>query len=354
MATITYREAITRSMRSALQKNPKAIIYGLGVTDFTGIFGTTLGLEKDFGPDRVFDTPLAEDAMTGFAVGAALNGIYPIHIHIRADFMLLAMNQLINSIAKYKYMYGGLFQLPLLIRAVIGRSWGQGAQHSQSLQALFSHIPGLTVVMPASARTVLDTYDYAVNNYKAPVISLEHRALYDCSFALDAAPKSASTSPLSSHLLRTGGDVVIAATSIMTADALKAARFVKEKEGIETEIIDLHCLTHPDREMLLSSVKKTGRLIVADTGWAPFGVCAEVSRLIATADPGMLKAPVIEVSMAHSPCPTAKTLENYFYPDMGTLVDRIYQLAFGRKNHKKELPSEAFKKSSYKEFKGPF
>ncbi|OGS08521.1 MAG: hypothetical protein A2270_11035 [Elusimicrobia bacterium RIFOXYA12_FULL_51_18] len=351
METISYRDAITLSMRDAMRKNPRALVYGLGVTDFTGIFGTTLGLEKEFGSERVFDTPLAEESMTGFAVGAALNGLYPIHIHIRTDFMLLAMNQIVNSIAKYKYMYGGLFKLPMLIRAVIGRSWGQGAQHSQSLQALFSHIPGLTVIMPSSARAVLDAYDHAVNRYKAPVISLEHRALYDCTF--NVSEKRNST-PLSSHLVRKGRDVTIVATSIMVVDAIHAARFVKEKEGLDVEIIDLNCLTHPNREMILSSVKKTGRLIVADTGWAPFGVCAEVSRLIATTAPGILKAPIMEISMAHSPCPTAKTLENYFYPDMGAIVNDIYRLIFKKRAGKKELPSEEYKKRLYKEFKGPF
>jgi len=351
METISYRDAITLSMRDAMRKNPRALVYGLGVTDFTGIFGTTLGLEKEFGPERVFDTPLAEESMTGFAVGAALNGLYPIHIHIRTDFMLLAMNQIVNSIAKYKYMYGGLFKLPMLIRAVIGRSWGQGAQHSQSLQALFSHIPGLTVIMPSSARAILDAYDHAVNRYKAPVISLEHRALYDCTFNVF---EKRNSPPLSSHLVRKGRDVTIVATSVMVVDAIHAARFVKEKEGLDVEIIDLNCLTHPNREMILSSVKKTGRLIVADTGWAPFGVCAEVSRLIATTAPGILKAPIMEISMAHSPCPTAKTLENYFYPDMGTIVNDIYRLIFKRQAGKKELPSEDYKKRLYKEFKGPF
>jgi len=352
MKTMTYREAIARSMRGALEKNPRSVIYGLGVTDFTGIFGTTLGLEKEFGSGRVFDTPLSEDAMTGFAVGAALNGLYPIHIHIRADFMLLAMNQLVNSIAKYKYMYGGLFELPLLVRAVIGRSWGQGAQHSQSLQALLSHVPGLTVVMPASAQSVLDTYEYAATKARFPVISLEHRLLYDYSFNMDAVSRPAD--PFTSRLVREGRHVTVAATSVMVADAVNAAKFVSEKAGIEAEVIDLHCLTRPDSKLLLDSVRKTGRLIVADAGWAPFGVCAEISRLVATSDPGLLKAPVLEIAQAHSPCPTAKTLENHFYPDMGTVADAICRLASGRKDHGVELPSADYKRRLYKEFKGPF
>jgi pyruvate dehydrogenase E1 component beta subunit len=233
MKIITYHEALARSMRSAMRTNSKAIVYGLGVADYTGIFGTTLGLEKEFGSERVFDTPLAEDSMTGFAVGAALNGVYPIHVHIRTDFLMLAMNQIVNSIAKYKYMYGGAFEIPLLIRAIIGRSWGQGAQHSQSLQALFAHIPGLTVVMPSSAQSVLDTYDHAVNHYKAPVISLEHRSLYNYTFKISDRP-GGGLPPLSSHLIRKGRDITIVTTSVMVLEAEAAARFVKEKEGILT------------------------------------------------------------------------------------------------------------------------
>ena len=140
--TLSYRQALHHTMRAALQCEPKVIIIGQGVDDHKGIFGSTTGLAHEFGSHRVFDTPLAEEGMTGIAIGAALNGLYPIQTHIRVDFVLLAMNQIINLAAKYKYMFGGRFEVPLLIRMVIGRSWGQGAQHSQSLQSLFAHIPG--------------------------------------------------------------------------------------------------------------------------------------------------------------------------------------------------------------------
>jgi pyruvate dehydrogenase E1 component beta subunit len=352
MALMTYRQVLAKVMRETMKYNPRAVIYGLGVTDHTGIFGTTIGLEKEFGGERVFDTPISEDAMTGFGVGLALSGYYPIHTHIRNDFMLLAMNQLINSAAKYKYMYGGCFSVPMLVRGVIGRSWGQGAQHSQSLQALFAHIPGLTVIMPGSAQSVLDCYRYAVNEYKSPVISLEHRLLYDYSFeVMDQAIKA---NPFSSFLVREGGDVTIVAVSIMVQEAQRAAKYVKENAGIEVEIIDLNCLTHPDTAMILKSVKKTGKLIVADTSWAPFGVCAEVARLIATDSPESLKTPLREISLAKAPCPTTKALENYFYPDMGNIADNIYQVCLGKENHGQPLPSEEYKRSFYKEFKGPF
>lgn len=352
MSLITYREALAGSMRDALKTNPRSLVYGLCVTDHTGIFGTTLGLEKDFGPERVFDTPLSEDAMTGFAVGAGLGGLYPIHIHIRCDFMMLAMNQLVNSASKYKYMSGGSFEVPMLVRGVIGRSWGQGAQHSQSLQSLFAHIPGLTVIMPSSARRVKDSYAHAVNSYKSPVVSLEHRLLYDYVFEPDN--EEPRKNPFTSYMMQKGSDVTIVATSIMVQEAQRAARFVKEAAGINVEIIDLNCLTHPDVGMILKSVKKTGRLIVADTGWSSYGVCAEVCRMVAASDPGSLKAPVELISMAKTPCPTTKALEKYFYPDMGDIAASVYRLCYGAKKHKHPLPTEEYKRKFYKEFKGPF
>ena len=352
MSLITYREAIAIAMRDALKKNPSSLVYGLCVTDHTGLFGTTLGLEAEFGADRVFETPLSEDAMTGFAVGAALNGLYPIHIHLRNDFLLLSMNQLVNSIAKYKYMYGGCFEIPMLVRGIIGRSWGQGAQHSQSLQALFAHIPGLTVIMPASAKSVLDNYDYVVNKCKSPVISLEHRLLYD--YVFESEECVSKTEALTSYIVQNGSDVTIVAASIMVQESQKASRFVKENDGIEVEIIDLNCITNPDIKMILESVSKTGKVIVADTGWSSFGVCAEIARIIATNSPEILKAPIKEISMAKAPCPTAKTLENFFYPDMGDIVDLIYALYYGKSDHGKDLPSREYKMRSFKEFKGPF
>ncbi|KAF0135251.1 MAG: pyruvate dehydrogenase E1 component subunit beta [Candidatus Saganbacteria bacterium] len=352
MATMTYRQALAKAMREALRDNPKTVLYGLGVTDHTGIFGTTLGLEKEFGKERVFDTPISEDAMTGLGIGLALSGYYPIHTHIRNDFMLLAMNQLVNSAAKYKYMYGGCFTVPMLVRGVIGRSWGQGAQHSQSLQSLFSHVPGLTVIMPSAAQSIMDCYRYAVNEYKSPVISFEHRLQYDYSF--EVKERRDDQNPFTSYLIRKGSDVTIVAVSVMVQEAQRAAKYVKEKAGIEVEIIDINCLTHPDVDMILESVKKTGKVIVADTSWASFGVCAEVARIIAVNAPDSLKVPLKEISMAKSPCPTTKALEKHFYADMGDIVDNIYQLCSGKEKHNQSLPDEEYKKTLYKEFKGPF
>lgn len=351
---MTYREALAASMREALEVHPHVIIMGQGVDDHKGIFGTTHNLHHEFGSDRVFDVPLAEEATTGIGVGAALNGLYPIQTHIRADFALLAMNQIVNLAAKYRYMFGGRFSVPMLIRMVVGRSWGQGAQHSQSLQSLFAHIPGLTVIMPSHPNSIVESYRHAIADYPNPVISIEHRLMYDLQFDCDLYPAKPAASPFASRLARKGDSVTIVATSIMVLEALRAAEHLKEHAGIECEVIDLHCISHPDRQMVLASLAKTGLLVVADTSWKAFGVSAEVCRWVCESAPGLLRAPAVTMGMAAASCPTAKSLEDRFYPNLSTLTDAVAQLVTGKKDHGVPLPTETSMADVYKKFKGPF
>src|ERR1700730_13836419 len=276
----SYSDALWEVMDRAMRLNPNVLLLGQGVDDFKGIFGSTTGLAEKYGRDRVIDMPLMEEGMTGIALGAALNGVYPILSHIRSDFVLLSSNQIINLIAKYKYMFGGLFSVPMMIRTVIGRSWGQGAQHSQSRQSLFAHIPGLTVVMPSSAETILDTYPYLVEKHRAPVITFENRMLYNLDFGVDRRAVARTTNPLTSRLVRQGEDLTIVAASIMVLEARRAAAWLAEHAEISPEIIDLHCLTNIDADMILSSVAKTGRLLVLDTSWVSFGTAAEICRIV--------------------------------------------------------------------------
>jgi len=348
---ITYREALYTSMDDALMRFPEVVIMGQGVDDHKGTFGSTSNLAEKHGSDRVFDIPLSEEGNTGIAVGAALNGVYPIQTHIRNDFSLLAANQIINTAAKYKYMYGGHFNVPFLIRMIIGRSWGQGAQHSQSLQSLFAHIPGLVVLMPSSADAVLESYNYAIEHYKGPVISIEHRLLYDYSFK-SVYNGNTSSKSFSSKLIRQGDDITIVATSIMVIEAHRVSDYLHKEWGINCEIIDLHSISHPDKEMILKSVKKTGKLIVADTSWQAYGVCAEISRIICETDPGMLKLPVVSLGMQPSPCPTTKKLEDLFYPDDYTFTKRILEMVKGE-SHGLNV-GERTLNEAYKSFRGPF
>ena len=350
MSSSTYRQAIADAMSSAMAESDKTIILGQGVNDFKGLFGTTSGLAEKY-PGRVIETPLAEDSIAGICIGAALNGMYPINTHIRADFGLLIFNQVINLAAKYRYMFGGLFEVPMMIRLIIGRSWGQGAQHSQSLQSLLAHIPGLVVIMPSSPQSILESYEFAIRNYRGPVIMLEHRLMYELEFELK--PTNLENPLFGSILEKTGTDVTVVATSVMVLEVKRAATFL-EQQGISIEIIDLHSISHPDKQMIINSVKKTGKLLVADTSWAQYGVAAEVNRIINEDNPQHLKFPVINLCMQPTPCPTAKALEDLFYPDVHDLVKEIVKLHFQSDGNELELPPKESMTDFYKHFKGPF
>jgi pyruvate/2-oxoglutarate/acetoin dehydrogenase E1 component len=300
---LSYADALLETMDAALRDHPNVFVMGQGVDDFKGIFGSTTGLAGKYGAQRVFDVPLMEEGMTGVALGASLVGDYPITTHIRADFAFLAMNQIINLAAKYKYMFGGLMSCPMLIRIVVGRSWGQGAQHSQSPQATFAHYPGLTVVMPATSQALLDMYPAIVNKHPGPVISIEHRLLYNLDFTVDDSGRKAV--PLTSYVAREGKDVTVVATSVMVVEALRAAAYVHDKAGLEAEIIDLNSISHPDWDLVAASVRKTGRLVIADTSWLEYGVAGEVCRQLVMRDPTLLKQAPSMLGMAPAPCPTA-------------------------------------------------
>jgi pyruvate/2-oxoglutarate/acetoin dehydrogenase E1 component len=350
MSTNTYRKALEVAMNKAMDENANTLILGQGVADYKGLFGTTSGLAVKY-PNRVIETPLAEDSIAGICIGASLNGMYPINTHIRADFGLLVFNQLINLAAKYKYMFGGLFEVPMMMRMIIGRSWGQGAQHSQSLQSLMAHIPGLVVVMPASPQSILESYDFAVNHHRGPVVMLEHRLMYEIEFE---NKKTNLSNPLMGSILeREGKDVTIVATSVMVLEAKRAAEHLANN-GISVEIIDLHSISHPDKKMIIESVKKTGKLLVADTSWAQFGVSAEINRIINEHGPAILKAPTISLGMASAPCPTAKALEDMYYPDVHEIVVEVMKLHRNSNDFKINIPEKQSMTDFYKHFKGPF
>lgn len=350
MSTNTYRKALEVAMNKVMDENENTLIIGQGVADFKGLFGTTSGLAIKY-PNRVIETPLAEDSIAGICIGASLNGMYPINTHIRADFGLLVFNQLINLAAKYKYMFGGLFEVPMMMRMIIGRSWGQGAQHSQSLQSLMAHIPGLVVVMPASPQSILESYDFAVNNHRGPVVMLEHRLMYEIDFE---NKKTNLSNPLMGSILeREGKDVTIVATSVMVLEAKRAADYLASN-GLSVEIIDLHSISHPDKKMITESVKKTGKLLVVDTSWTQFGVAAEINRIINERDPSILKSPSISLGMAQAPCPTAKALEDIYYPDVHDIVCEIIGMVGKSIVDFPGLPPKQSMTDFYKHFKGPF
>jgi len=346
----TYASAILDCMNFAMSSNPSSVLMGQGIGDHKGIFGTTTGLAEKFGSNRVIESPIAEEMMTGFGLGTSLNGLYPIMTHIRADFSFVAMNQIVNLYAKYRYMFGGQFHPSGMIRMIVGRSWGQGAQHAQSPQSIFSHIPGIKVIMPFSAEAVLENYLYEINRADRLVISLEHRNLYDINFKVDRK-KLDFENPARSRVELLGSDITIVATSIMVLEALRAATFLLERYGISAEVIDMTSTSHPDTDLIFSSVSKTGKLLVADTSWLQYGVGSEISRIICERDPSVLKAPIKVAGMENTPCPTGKTLEDMFYPSVRTLVQSALSICGEQSN---DLPDGESYRDYYRKFKGPF
>jgi len=322
MRRISFAEAIRECLFQEMERDPSVIVYGIGVPDFKGIFGTTVGLAEKFGPQRCFDTPLSEEVMTGFALGAALKGLRPVHIHIRTDFLLLAMNQLVNMISCHNYMTGGHTPVPIVIRAIIGRGWGQGAQHSKSLFNYFTHIPGLKVVAPATPRDGKGLLAAAIRDNN-PVVFLEHRWLH---WIEDDVPEESYEVPLGvSQILREGRDITLVATSWMVIEAVHAAKILAGS-GINVEVIDPRTLAPMDMAPIIASVKKTGRLLIADYDWLNSGLSAEIAADVGAACFGALKQPIERIGFAHTPCPTVRTLENHFYPNAETIVRTVEKM----------------------------
>ncbi len=346
MRSITYRQAINEALTQEMSRDSSVFVYGIGVPDHKGIFGSTSGLRERFGPDRCFDTPLSEDALTGFALGAAITGMRPVHVHMRADFLLLAMNQLANMVSCYTYGSGGRLKVPLVIRAVIGRGWGQGFQHSKSMYSVYAHIPGLKVVLPATPRDAKGLLIAAIRDDN-PVICMEHRLLYDVS---GDVPEEAYTIPIGqAHVIREGQDATVVADSWMAVEAVKAAE-IMQKRGVSIEVIDPRTVTPLDAGTIIESVKKTGRCIVADNDWVECGFSAEVAAVVGAVCLTELKSPVARLGFAPTPCPCTRPLENSFYANAVDIIRTIEEM-LGLEEA--DLSGEDFY-SYEKRFKGPF
>ena len=319
MREISFCEAINEAMQLEMARDPRVFVYGIGVPDHKKIFGSTLGLVEKFGSDRCFDTPLCEEAMTGFGLGAAISGLRPIHVHIRVDFLLLAMNQLVNMISAFSYSNKGKIGVPIVIRAIVGRGWGQGFQHSKSLHSYFAHIPGLKVVLPTTPRDAKGLLTSAIRDDN-PVIFIEHRWLY---WATEHVPEGNFEIPIGkSNRLREGCDLTIVSTSWMNVEAIKAAEILS-RNGVEIEVIDPRTIAPFDDTLIVESVNKTGYCIVADNDWINCGFSAEVAAIVSEKCFETLKAPVRRIGFAHTPCPTVRCLENEFYPNAINIIRMV-------------------------------
>ncbi len=343
---ITFQEAIIEALHQEMARDEKVFVYGLDVADHKGIYGTTIGLTEKFGKKRCFSAPLSEDAMMGFGIGTAINKMRPINTHIRADFLLLAMNQLINMASTHHYGSNGKMAVPLVVRAIIGRGWGQGYQHSKTLQSVFAHIPGLKVVMPTTPYDVKGLLIASIRDDN-PVIFLEHRWLY---WQKGIVPEEIYTVPLGKgNVIKTGTDITVAATSWMNMEALGAQKIL-QKRNIDVEIIDVRTVAPLDKEIIINSVLKTGHLIVADYDWTNCGLSAEIAAIVSEECFGKLKSPVTRIGFKPTPCPTSRILENEFYPNAVDII-RATEKKLGLPPE--DLSGEDF--FSYEnKFKGPF
>ncbi|HXH33200.1 MAG TPA: transketolase C-terminal domain-containing protein [Plantibacter sp.] len=313
--TISYAEAVREATDQCLEADPRVLVMGLGVPDPKGVFGTTSGLAERHGDERVSDLPTSENGMTGVALGCAIAGMRPIMTHIRTEFAMLAIDQIVNQAAKWRYMFGGRMSAPLVIRLLVGRGWGQGPQHSQSLQAWFAHIPGLKVVMPVTPRDAKGLLIASVED-DDPVIFIEHRWLHGVTG--DVAEEMYSTAIGEARTAHDGDDVTIAATSYMVLEAIRAAETL-ESVGVGAHVLDLRSVRPWDRRAVLESAARTGRLIVADTGWATAGFAAEVVAHVA--EEGVrLTAPPRRIALPDVPTPTSPALAADFYPRAREIV----------------------------------
>ncbi|MCX6840635.1 MAG: alpha-ketoacid dehydrogenase subunit beta [Verrucomicrobia bacterium] len=344
---ISYAEAIREATHQEMERDDSVITFGLGVDDFKGIYGTTKGLLEKFGPDRLFDTPLSEDAMTGVAIGAAMAGLRPIHVHIRMDFLLLTVNQLFNIAAKTSYMYGGSLQVPLVVRSIIGKSWGQGAQHSQGLHSLFMHIPGLKVVAPSTPHDAKGCLIEAIRDNN-PVIFVEHRLLH---LFHGHVPEESYTTPFGqARILAPGSDITMVGISYMAADCLRAKHLL-DQTGIKAEVIDPISLVPFDYDAVLESVRRTKRLLVVDTAWLNCGAAAEIiTGVLERLNPGE-HIQVRRMGFAPASCPPTKILEDAFYPDPASIALTAYGMCNdGKTNWTPDYKEE----KEIAEFRGPF
>ncbi len=317
---ISFASAINEALAEAMAQDDNVICYGLGVTDPKAVFGTTAGLEARFGRGRVFDMPTSENAMTGVAIGAALGGLRPVMTHQRLDFFLLALDQLVNAAAKWHYMFGSQQSVPITIRLIVGRGWGQGPTHSQNLHAWFAHIPGLKVVMPTTpddAKGLLISSIFDPN----PVVFLEHRWLHN---ATAKVPPGDHRVPLrKARVIRAGKDVTIVSMSYLTVEALRASEVLALDFGVSCEVLDLRTIRPLDWDTVLESVRRTRRLIALDSGFATGSVAGEIIARVSMELFESLRVAPVRLAMPDVAEPTSPALTRGFHVGARSIIGAI-------------------------------
>jgi acetoin:2,6-dichlorophenolindophenol oxidoreductase subunit beta len=323
---IRYNKAINNALREEMQKDPTVFIAGEDIANAGGSFGITRGLLDEFGPARVIDTPISESAIVGMAVGASSTGMRPIIEIMFMDFIAVCFDPIINQAAKMRYMSGGQMTLPLVIRTQCGAGVNAGPQHSQSLEALLFHIPGIKVVMPSNPYDAKGLLKAAIRDNN-PVVFIENKALYGMK---GEVPEEEYTIPIGqAKVVREGNDVTIVALGQMVNKALAVVETL-EANGISPEIIDPRTISPLDTETIKQSVKKTGRLVIVHEAVKIGGVGAEIAAMVQEEVFDYLDAPIQRVAAPFTPVPYSKPLENYYLPNENDIIDAVKKICVGR------------------------
>jgi pyruvate dehydrogenase E1 component beta subunit len=326
--TLTVANAINQALREEMARDERVVVIGEDVGRAGGVFKVTEGLLTEFGPGRVFDTPISEAGIAGLALGAAMTGLRPVLEIMFSDFLFLAMDQLSNQAAKVRYMSGGAWHAPMVVRTTMGAGRRTAAQHSQSPHALFAHIPGLKVVLPSNAADAKGLLKASIRD-DDPVIFFENKLSYRES---GEVPVSDYVIPLGQAVVRrTGQDLTIIATSRMVGIAVNAAEILASS-GIDCEVVDVRCLTPLDDALILQSVRKTTRCVVVDEGHRRFGASAELAALIGSEAFGSLSAPVGRLGAMDVPVPFSPELEDLTIPSVQDVVDCVAGVVAWRRN----------------------
>ncbi len=318
MRTITYRDALREAIREEMLRDERVFIMGEDIAGYGGTYAVSKGLFEEFGEKRVRDTPLAEEVITGAAIGAALGGLRPILEIMTINFSILAADLLVNSAAKMRYMFGGQPSVPLVVRTPSGGGAQRAAQHSQMLETWYAHIPGLKVVMPATPYDVKGMLKAAVRD-PDPVLFIEHELLYNVKGEVPDEGVEYTVPLNRGEVKREGHDVTIITFSRMLHISLQAAEELAQ-EGIEAEVIDLRCIRPIDIDLLIDSVKKTNRVVIAEEGWKYYGTGQGLAALIYEYAFDYMDAPIQHVTGADVPMPYSKVLERAAIPRKDDIV----------------------------------
>ena len=320
---ILYRDALRDALADEMRRDSRVIFYGEDVADYGGAFKMTKGLIETFGRDRVFNTPISEAAICGTAVGAGIVGLRPVVELMYMDFALMSSDQIANQAAKWHYMSGGQVEVPVVIRCSVGAGKGYGGQHSQSLESLFTHIPGLWVVYPATAEDAKGLLKSAIRTNN-PVVFVESQGLYSTK---GVVPEGDYTTPIGkAKVVRAGTDATIVAWGPAVPDALAAANILAVSRGIQAEVIDLRSLVPLDMETVLASVRKTGRAVVAAQAVLSGSFVNDIVARIQAEAFDDLDAPVGRIGAANGISPQAESLEKAFLPNTGDIVAAVAAL----------------------------